>query len=274
MCRVLEVSASGFYAWKKRTETPGADRYARARAILRAEFQANERVYGRRRLRFCLRQSGHFVSTKKVAQLMREENIIVRYKRKFVKTTDSKHSLPVAPNLLHRHFQPDRPNAVWVSDITYCWRAGGWSYLAAVKDLCTQRIVGWSMSKNIDVALVMRALRMAFGLQQPAPGLIFHSDRGSQYASKAVSQFVAERGARQSMSRKANCWDNAPAESFFARFKQECLSGKRFVGHETLEAEITRYIADFYNTKRLHSSLGYLSPLQYEEHLRASESAA
>jgi transposase InsO family protein len=146
--------------------------------------------------------------------------------------------------------------------------------LAVVKDLCTQRIVGWSMSRYIDVALVRRALTMAFRLQQPKAGLIFHSDRGSQYASRAITAMLLSEGAYQSMSRKSNCWDNAPAKSFFARFKQECLNNKTFSCHAELETEVNRYIAEFYNTERLHSSLGYLSPLQYEEQLRAKDLAA
>ncbi|RYF37213.1 MAG: IS3 family transposase, partial [Cytophagaceae bacterium] len=214
---------SGFYAWKSRIGSPAPNRYASARAIIRSEFAASDSSYGRRRLRASLRMREISVSTKKIALIMREEGLKVWRKRRFVTTTDSNHSLPVAPNLLARAFSPSAPNLVWVSDITYCWRAGGWSYLAIIKDLCTERIVGWSMSKSIDTVLILRAFAMATSLQSPPAGLIFHSDRGSQYASQAFQVAIARAGFRASMSRKANCWDNAPAESFFARFKQECL---------------------------------------------------
>ncbi|RYF41129.1 MAG: IS3 family transposase [Cytophagaceae bacterium] len=223
MCRVLKVAPSGYYAWLGRKAAARRDKYVRVRAVLRAKYQENRRCYGRRRLRICLQKAGMSHSSKTVARLMREEGITVFLRRKFVTTTNSRHSLPVAPNLLARDFCPPKPNRVWVSDITYCWRQGGWSYLACIKDLCTERIVGWAVHRSMDAGLVLDALRMALALQNPPAGLILHSDRGSQYASCEFRLALAAAQMQQSMSRKANCWDNAPAESFFARFKQECL---------------------------------------------------
>lgn len=274
MCRVLKVSCSAFYAWQLREKVGTKDRQAGSRAALRACFEASRQTYGRRRLRAGLRHQGVQISTKTVSRLMREEGLCVRQKRRHIVTTDSKHSRPVADNLLNRQFSPEAPNQVWVSDITYCWRKGGWSYLAIIKDLCTERVVGWDVGKTMTTALIKEALRMAVILQRPPRGLVFHSDRGSQYCSSEFQDALRNNGFRASMSRRANCWDNAPAESFFGRFKAELLFSHLNISHEQLKLLIDEYIASFYNTERLHSALGYLSPLQYEESLRRLRTAA
>jgi transposase InsO family protein len=192
-------------------------------------------------------------------------------KRRFVATTDSKHSLPVAENLLERAFNVEAPDQVWVSDITYVPTAEGWLYLAGVVDLGTRQVVGWSMSERLDKRLAVEALGMAYGRRRPAEGLLHHSDRGSQYASQEYQELLKGYGMLPSMSRKGNCWDNAPMESFFASLKKELVHRKRFATRQEARKALFEYIEVFYNRKRLHSSLGYKSPLQFFEDWRSSQ---
>jgi transposase InsO family protein len=204
---------------------------------------------------------------------MRLSGIRAQRKRRFVVTTDSRHNLPVAENILGRAFAVEGPDRVWASDITYVPTDEGWLYLAGVLDLGMKGVVGWSMGENLDRALVMDALRMAYHRRRPGAGLVHHSDRGSQYASRDYQALLSAYGMRSSMSRKGDCWDNAPMESFFATLKKELIHQRRFRTREEARREIFEYIEVFYNRERLHSSLGYVSPAEYERQLAVKEAA-
>lgn len=206
-------------------------------------------------------------------RLMRLSGIRAQRKRRFVVTTDSRHNLPVAENILGRAFAVEGPDRVWASDITYVPTDEGWLYLAGVLDLGMKGVVGWSMGENLDRALVMDALRMAYHRRRPGAGLVHHSDRGSQYASRDYQALLSAYGMRSSMSRKGDCWDNAPMESFFATLKKELIHQRRFRTREEARREIFEYIEVFYNRERLHSSLGYVSPAEYERQLAVKEAA-
>jgi transposase InsO family protein len=199
-----------------------------------------------------------------VAKLMREHGIAAKTKRKFRCTTDSNHGRPVAENIVNRRFEPEAANRVWAADITFLATREGWLYLAAVEDLYSRRIVGWSMSERIDSRLVVDALEMAIARRLPGAGLLAHSDRGSQYASEHYQRILARHEIVCSMSRRANCWDNAPMESFFASLRKELTRGEIFASREEARARIFEYIEVFYNRVRRHSSLGYKSPIEYE----------
>ena len=190
--------------------------------------------------------------------------VSVRRRRKFKPTTDSRHNLPVAPNVLDREFEVTEPNRVWVSDITYMWTAAGWLYLAVILDLFSRKVVGWSMNKRITKKLVIDALRMGVWRRRPDVGLIFHSDRGSQYCSNAFQELLKTNGMVSSMSRKGNCWDNAVAESFFGSLKTERVFSTAYQTREEARRDIVDYIEMFYNSKRRHSYLGYMSPMEFE----------
>jgi transposase InsO family protein len=204
---------------------------------------------------------------------MRLSGIRAQRKRRFVVTTDSRHNLPVAENILGRAFAVEGPDRVWASDITYIGTDEGWLYLASVLDLGMKGVVGWSMGENLDRALVVDALRMAYHRRRPGAGLVHHSDRGSQYASRDYQALLSAYGMRSSMSRKGDCWDNAPMESFFATLKKELVHQRRFRTREEARREIFEYIEVFYNRERLHSSLGYVSPAEYERQLAVKEAA-
>jgi len=210
-----------------------------------------------------LRLRGFPASKDRVERLMQENGIKAKHKRRFKATTDSKHNLPVAPNLLERNFTPDAPNQVWTSDITYLWTGEGWLYLAIVLDLFNREVVGWSLKPRMTADIVTDALTMAWFRRKPAAGLIHHSDRGSQYASHAFQSKLTEYGMICSMSRKGDCWDNAPTESWFGSFKNERVYGERFETRDEVIAMTFEYIEVFYNRKRLHSTLGYKSPMQF-----------
>ena len=199
-----------------------------------------------------------------VARLMRREGVVAKTRRKFRVTTDSKHGRPVAENVLDRQFRPEAPNQAWTADITYVATCEGWLYLAAVEDLHSRRIVGWSMGPRIDSRLVVDALEMAVARRLPGEGLVAHSDRGSQYASEHYQSLLTGHGITCSMSRRGNCWDNAPMESFFASLKKELIQGETFATREEARASIFEYIEIFFNSIRRHSSLGYRSPAEYE----------
>ena len=271
MCRVLEVSPAGYYA--SRTRSPSARAIADERLLVnvRVEHAVSDGTYGAPRIQRELADQGHQVSTKRVARLMREDGLVARPKRG-VRTTDSSHAHPIAPNLLERRFAVHgvRLNEVWVSDITYVPTDEGWLYLATVLDLASRRVVGWDMRDTLDGAGARAALQMAIAQRRPPTGLIHHSDRGSQYACGAYQAILARHGMRASMSRRGDCWDNAVAESFFATLEQELIMRRHWATRPEARQAIFRYIEGWYNLKRRHSTLGYVSPAVYEARRRAA----
>lgn len=264
MCAVLEVSISGYRAWK-RGGTPGRKRLTDAQmlVVIRAIHAELKGAYGSPRMIRELRLRGFTAGKERVERLMRENGIHARHKRRYKVTTDSKHGLPVADDLLDRSFTPAAPNRVWTSDITYLWTDEGWLYLAIVLDLFNREVIGWSLKPRMTADLVTDALTMAWFRRRPEPGVLHHSDRGSQYASHAFQDKLKEYGMTCSMSRKGNCWDNAPTEGWFNSFKNERVHGVRYATHADMKAASFEYIEVFYNRKRQHSTLGYRSPIQY-----------
>lgn len=261
-CRLLGVSRSGYYAARQRALA--APRLCPVSVKLQAAFARSGRSYGSRRLLKALRAKGLQIGRHRVRRLMREHQLRTVWRRKFVHTTDSRHGLPVAPNVLDRQFDPVMPNRAWVTDITYVRTRSGWLYLAAVMDLFSRKIVGWAMAPGMPAERVCAALRMAIAQRRPAAGLVVHSDRGSQYASDAYRTLLARHGFRASMSRKGNCWDNAVMERFFLNLKMERVWQRDYANHTEATRDVTEYIVGFYNNVRLHSKLGYLSPTAYE----------
>ena len=274
LCRNLAVSASGFYAWCKRGPSCREQRDQALKVSIRALHAASRRTYGSPRIHRDLRDAHERVGRKRVARLMREQGLQSRRKRRFRVTTDSQHAEPVARNLLARDFQARTPNERWVADITYVWTREGWLYVAVILDLFSRRVVGWAADDRIDRDLVSNALAHALGTRTPGPGLLHHSDRGSQYASRDYRRQLRGRGIRSSMSRKGNCWDNAVAESFFATLKMEVVNDRDYVSREQATASIAEYIEMFYNCRRRHSALGYVSPVAFEAAASKGEEAA
>lgn len=270
MCRVIEVSTGGYYDWRHRP-APSNEGAERLLVEIRTIHAESKRRYGSPRIHRKLRDRGIRCGKKRVARLMQEHGIRARRTRRFKATTDSKHTLPVAENVLDRQFEIDVPNARWGADITYIWTRQGWLYLAVVMDLFSRRIVGWSMQQTLARSLVVEALEMALTARHPAAGLLHHSDRGCQYASLDYQQLLRQAGCTCSMSRKGNCWDNAPVESFFSTLKMELVHERRYRTREEARLEIFEFIEIWYNRERLHSSLGYLSPVAYEAQM-ASQS--
>lgn len=264
LCRTLSVSCTGFYAWCRRGLSPRAREDAALKVEIRAAHVASGKRYGSPRIHADLRAGNQHVGRKRVARLMREEGLEGQRKRRFRVTTDSRHSLPVAPNHLNRDFSVSGPNKVWVTDITYIWTREGWMYLAAILDLFSRRVVGWSMDSYLERKLALDALFMALKTRRPEPGLIHHSDRGIQYASTDYQSQLRERGIVCSMSRKGDCWDNAVAESFFSTLKAELVHRTDYVSRSQARASVFEYIEGFYNGRRRHSALGYLSPVEHE----------
>jgi transposase InsO family protein len=267
MCRVLEVSTSGYYAWRKRV--PGMRATANAELVeqIRDIHQASRRTYGSPRVHAVLRRCGLVCNHKRVARLMRREGIVGRSpRRKYPRTTQSEPGSLAAPNLLDQKFTAERPNQKWVGDITYVDTAEGWLYLASVLDLFSRKVVGWSMDNHLYASLVEDALHMAVTRRNPAPGLLHHSDQGSQYTSTAYRLRLAKLECEVSMSRTGNCYDNAVMESFFSTLKSECLTGQ-FQTRAQARTAIFEFIEIWYNRHRLHSSLGYLSPEEFEHTL-------
>ena len=264
MCETLLVSHNGYRAWK-RGGCRNRKRLTDAQLLMLIEAIDAEvkGAYGSPRMVRELRHRDLSASKGRVERLMRENGIKARHKRRFKATTDSRHTLPVAPNLLDRHFQPAVPNQAWSADLTYIWTDEGWLYLAIVLDLFNREVVGWSIKPNMTADIVVDALSMAWRHRKPAPGLIHHSDRGSQYASHVFQTRLKEYGIVCSMSRKGNCWDNAPSESFFNSLKNERVHGCRYRTREEARADLFDYIEPFYNRKRSHSTLGYASPTEF-----------
>ena len=268
-CRVLKVSPSGYYAWSGRSPSKREIDDARLIDKIRSVCEATGGAYGVRRIHRQLLADGERCSRNRVARLMHLCDIKARRRRLYQVTTDSNHSFPVAQNLLARDFFSAGPNQVWASDITYIWTMEGWLYLGTIIDLHSRMVVGWSMSEHIDRALVLDALSMAVGRRAPGPGLIHHSDRGIQYASKDYQAALSQHKMLCSMSRKGDCWDNAVAESFFSTLKTERVHHRLYRSRDEARRDIFGYIEVFYNRVRLHSTLGYLSPAQFESHTLA-----
>jgi transposase InsO family protein len=273
MCRVLEVSVAGFYAYLKRPISWRAVIDEVLMAQIRIAFRESGETYGAPRIWQELQEIGLPTSTKRVARLMRQDGLAARPpKRRRVVTTNSNHAQPIAPNLVARVFDVNgvAVNRVWVGDLTYIPTRDGPLYLATVLDLGSRRCVGWAMRDTMEVELVLSALRMAWDARHPAPGLIFHSDRGSQYASGEYRDELAKYGMMASMSGKGDCYDNAVAESFFATLEFELLMKHDWHTRDEARRAIFRYIETWYNPRRRHSSLGYVSPMTYEEQLKAA----
>lgn len=260
LCAVLQVSDSGFASWQR---GEGPQRWLSDRQLLahiREVHEETKAAYGSPRIYQELKGRGIPVSKGRVERLMRENGLRGRHKRRFKATTDSKHTLPVAPNLLEQNFETERPDQAWTADITYLATAEGWLYLAIVLDLYTRQIVGWAMRERMTKELVIDALRMVWFRRRPLPGLIHHSDRGSQYCSHDFQKQLAEYGMLASMSRKGNCWDNATSESFFNSLKNERVHGSRYETRDEARADLFDYVEVFYNRSRRHSALGDQSP--------------
>jgi putative transposase len=261
-CEVLEISASGYFNWLRgREEGHGTDgsggRYSDEALLahIRAIHAEVKSEYGWPRMHKELLARGIRVGKDRVRKLMKQHGIRAKTKRKFVVTTDSQHNLPVAPDLVQRRFNPEAPDQLWSGDITYIHTEEGWLYLAAVIDLFSRQVVGWSLQPHMQASLVKDALAMAWWRRQPQPGLIFHSDRGSQYCCHDFQDALKGWGVRSSMSRKGNCWDNAPTESFWGRLKTASVHGNKFATREQARQAVMDWIA-FYNHRRLHSALG------------------
>jgi len=267
LCRVLAVSASGYYAWLERRSAPAprTRQNQQLSVLIQEEFKASRRTYGSPRICQALRRSGHVYGRNRIARLMRQQHLSGRPKKRYrVRTTDSRHDQPIAANALATLSAPHRINQAWVADITYIATGEGWLYLAGVMDLYSRKIIGWSMSSNLDTSLVLASWQMAL-LRRPAAGqLLFHSDRGCQYASAEFRQSLQQHGALASMSRKANCYDNAAMESFWSTLKLELIYRRQFATRAQAQTEIFAFIEGFYNRTRLHSSLNYLSPVDFE----------
>jgi len=266
MCQVLDVSRSGFYAWRQRPESESAQRRSELVEQMKSvHSDFDMKNYGSPRMHEELVSRGHDVCENTVAKLMRDHGMRAARSRKFRVTTDSRHSLPVAENILDREFEQATPDRVWLADITYIWTREGWLYLACVLDSCTRKIVGWSMSERMEKGLVLDALQSAVAQRRPdTAALLHHSDRGSQYASHAYQELLREQNITCSMSRKGNCWDNAMMESFFATLKQERVYQEDYVTRAEARSSVFDYIERFYNRQRRHSALGHMSPEQYE----------
>lgn len=264
MCRVLDVSTSGFYGWKSEPVSKRETRDAVLRVKVRRAFDGSRGTYGSPRVRAQLGAEGDVVSTKKVAALMREDGLVARVKKRYRATTDSKHNDPIAPNILDRNFITDEKNDTWVTDVTCIWTRSGWLFLAVMLDLFSRRVVGWATSATNDRFLALDALRDALTKRRPPIGLIHHSDRGSPYASADYLAELDRFGIIASMSRSGDCWDNAVAESFFSTLKTEHVRDFIYDSHDTATLSIGEYIDVFYNARRRHSHLGYLSPIEFE----------
>jgi putative transposase len=271
MCRVLAVASAGYYAWRRRS-SPCARAIVDERLLLniRISHRASHETYGAPRVLRDLRDDGWRVGRKRVARLMRRDGLVGRRPRAFVRTTESHHDHPIAPNLLARQFDVNgiALNRVWVSDITYVPTREGWLYLAVVLDLASRRVVGWAMGRSLEAELALSALRMALDARHPGPGLIHHSDRGVQYACTEYRRLLAAHGIQASMSRSGDCWDNAVAESFFATLELELIARNTWHSRDDARHAIFRYIEAWYNRKRRHSTLQYLSPMQFEQQLQ------
>ena len=261
----MEVSRSGFYDYLCAWHHPDPDPdQAALESRIREIFTASRKTYGSRRVLKQLKSEGYTIGRYRVRSLMRKLGLKARTPKRYKVTTDSNHKHPIAPNLLNRQFDVDTPNRVWTTDITYVWTLEGWLYLAVVMDLFSRQIVGWAMNKRMKAQLVLDALAMAYWRRKPSAGLLHHSDRGSQYACGQYRDQLENYQMTPSMSRKGDCWDNAPTERFFRSLKSERLAYCRFASRAAAEMEILEYVT-FYNAYRLHSTIGYMSPMECEK---------
>ncbi len=265
MCQILDVSRSGYYAWTTRPKSHRKQLNCELLERIKEIHKVSRETYGSPRVTKALNNGGIKCGKNRVAKLMRENNIAAKTKRKFKATTNSKHSYPVAPNILNQDFTATKPNQIWVADITYIPTDEGWLYLAAIVDLFQRKVVGWAMDSTMTKQLCIDALKQAIGRSKPARGLIHHSDRGVQYASNEYKNVLKNNGITQSMSRRGNCYDNACMESFFGTLKTELIYLTRFKTRAEAQLAIFEYIEAFYNRIRLHSKLGYRSPVDFEK---------
>lgn len=264
MCRVLKVQRSTFYGCRARPKSARAERDRILKERVKRIHEDTHQRYGSPRIHEELHAQGEAVSKKRVARLMKEEGLVGKKRRRFKKTTDSRHNVSPAPDLVQRNFSPAKPNKVWASDLTYIRTLEGWLYLVVFMDLFSRRIVGWAMGENMETELVLKAFRYATDDRKPRAGLVVHSDRGSQYASQAFRDELSKNGFQQSMSRRGNCWDNAVVESFFDSFKTELDLNERVFAKKEVQTKTFRFMEGFYNRVRRHSTLGYLSPDEFE----------
>jgi putative transposase len=275
MCRCLEVSPSGYYASRRSKPSNRVLENAALTKEIEKVHKESRQTYGSPRVHAELRANGHKVGRNRIARLMAEKGLVGRRKPRFRKTTDSNHNDPIAPNVLNRDFETDAPDKAWVADITYIWTCQGWMYLAVIIDLFSRRVVGWSMAEHMRTELVLNALHAALGSRVPdLSGLVFHSDRGSQYASGDYRAALERADITCSMSRRANCWDNAVAESFFSTLKTELVYNVIFMTRASAKTAIAEWIEVFYNRKRRHSTIGYATPAEYEERYFEQQEAA
>lgn len=266
MCEVLGVSRSGFYAWRRRAPSARVTENQQLAVKIAAIHKQSRGTYGSPRVHAELCAQGFEVGRNRIERIMREQGIVGRERPRFRRTTDSRHDLPVAANLLDRNFTALEPDVAWVADITYVWTQQGWLYLAVILDVFSRRVVGWSMADHMRTELVLNALRAALGSRAPSEaGLVFHSDRGSQYASYDYQRALARHGITCSMSRRRNCWDNAVAESFFSTLKTELVHNVVFSTRDSARYAIAEWMEVFYNNQRRHSSLGYATPAETEQ---------
>ncbi len=265
MCDALSVSPSGYYAWRSRPESPRKIANRELLVDISRVYRQHRERYGAPRIHAELRAEGHTISRKRVARVMRQHGIRARAPRRYrVCTTDSKHSLPVAENLLDQNFVAERPDQVWLADITYIPTGEGWLYLAVILDLFTRKVVGWAMRDHMGAELTIAALTMAIQRRRPRAGLIHHSDRGSQYAAGDYRDILRTAAIVQSMSRKGNCWDNAPMESFFGTLKTELVHQREYPDRDAARRDLFAYVEGYYNRRRRHSAIGYITPEQAE----------
>jgi putative transposase len=264
MCKVLEVFRSGYYAWLKRPDSDRKKRRRKLKKRIHQIFLSSRRLYGSPKITRVLREEGIRVGQKTVARIMRESGLRSRTVRKYKATTNSKHNNPVDENILNQTFTAERPNQIWMADITYVWTTEGWLYVASIMDLYTRKIVGWRAASRMTKELVLAALAQAYEREKPDAGVLHHSDRGSQYASKEYQEKLVEYQMVGSMSRKGNCYDNACIESFHSVIKRELIHLEKYETRERAKRDIWEYIELWYNRKRIHSSIGYKTPVQYQ----------
>jgi putative transposase len=274
MCKQVGVSRSGYYAWKKRTPSKRQKQNKELLMHIEQAHKESHGTYGSPRVLKDIKELGFVVGRNRVARLMHAHGITGQAPPRFRRTTDSKHTLPIADNVLERKFEVDGPDKVWAADITYIRTWEGWLYLAVVIDLFSRRVVGWSMATHLRTDLILDALKMALGRRLPGPGMLHHSDRGSQYASHNYRNTLKAHGITCSMSRKGNCWDNAVVESFFGTLKTELIYRRPWPSIKMARTGVAEYIEVFYNRKRRHSYVGYVSPVEFEKQFAKKDGIA
>ncbi len=265
MCQVIGVSRSGYYSWRMNERSKRACENERLTGLIKKKHEGSRGIYGSPRITEALWKDGVRCGENRIARIMRIEGIVGVGKKKYKVTTDSNHNKPVYANIVQQRFEAERPNQLWTSDITYLWTREGWLYLAVILDIYSRMVVGWSLYTTLQKQLVVTALKNAVDILQPAPGLIFHSDRGSQYASDDVQRMLNQYKILGSMSGKSNCYDNAVTESFFRTFKTELVYQQELSTRRIASMMVFNYLEVFYNRQRLHSSIGYMTPYEFEQ---------